>query len=209
MDRVPFECQCLSLLLHGELMVGLDGLERSHSGKEGLPASGVSCEIVGLDGCDDHQAVRVHGDLIDLHRGPVLRCSQEDALGVLGIVANDAVLQVLVVDSEHEVVLLLGHVPVGSGRDEISGLLQVHPLRERIEDLRCRGRACTVVDDEDYILPACEELIHGSVAYGVVDRFSDYLVRIAAFDILRVVCTHIVLVWDVHFLNPVLPVLHI
>jgi hypothetical protein len=124
-------------------------------------------------------------------------------------VADDAVLELLIVGAEDEVVLLGGHVPVRAGGDQIPGGPKVHPLGEGVQDLS-RGRgACSIVDDEDDVLPSFEEVVHGGVSDRVVDGLADDLVRVSALHVLGVERADIVLVGDLDFLDPVLAVLHI
>ena len=208
-DGIALESQGLGLHAHGELVVGLHGLEGGDSGQERLPSSGVSGEVVGLHGGDYNEPVSVHGDLVDLHRGAVLGGSQEHALGVLRIVAYDAVLELLAVRSEDEGVLLLGHVPVGSSGDEVPGGPQVHPLGQSVEDLGRRGGTGSVVHDEHDVLAALQELLQRLVADRVVDGLSYDGVRVPADDILGVERADVVGIRYVHFLDSVLAVLHV
>ena len=187
-------------------MVGLDGLERCHSGEEGLPSAGVSCEVVGFDAGDDDESVRIDGDLVDLHGSTVLRVPEVHALGLLSIVYDDAVLEFLVVGSEHEVVFLLGHVPVGSGGDEVPCFPEIHPGGKCIEDLGGRGGACPVVDDEDDVLPSLEETLERIISDGCIDRCPDGLFRNSAFDVHWSVYSDEVLLRNLDGLNAVLAV---
>ena len=209
MDGVALQRQGLGRGAHGELVVGLHGTVRGHSGEERLPSSGVSGEVVGLDGGDDAQPVGVHGHLVDLHGRAVLGCAQVHALRFLRVVAEDPVLQLLVVGTEHERILLGGHVPVGPSGDEVPGGPQVHPLGESVQDLGRGGGAGAVVDDEDDVLASLQELGHGAVSQRVVDGVAYDLVGVGADDVLGVERADVIRIGDLRLLNPVLPVFDI
>ena len=164
---------------------------------------------MGLHGGDDHQAVGVDRDLVDLHGGAVLRGAEVDALGFLGVVADDPVLELLVVGAEDHVVLLGGHVPVGAGGHEVPGGPEVHPLGEGVQDLGGGGGAGAVVDDEHDVLAALQELGHRTDAEGVVDGVSDDLVGVPALDVLGIERAYVGGVGDLRLLDPVLAVLNV
>ena len=209
MDGVPLEFEGLCIHTDGHPVVGLDGGIGCHSGEEGLPSPGPSGEVVGFHRGYYNEPVGVDGYLVDLHRSTVLGRSEVHALGLLGIVDDDPVPELLEMGSEYVPVLLFGRTPVGTGGDKISGDTEVHPLGEGVEHLGRRGGTGTVVDDEDYVLPALEELVDRCSSDRCVEGFVDDLVGITADDVVGRIGPDVVLLRDLYLLYAVLAVLNV
>ncbi len=165
---VALQSQRLGIGLQGQLVVHLDGLVGRHPGQERLASPGVPGEVVGLHRTDDDDLVSVHGPLVYLHHRPVLGGAQVDHLVVLGVVGEDAVLELGIDVPEDLQVLLLGGGPVCSSGHQEADVLVLDLIVDQAQNL---GGGCGpggIVDQEEHVFRVGQELVEGLRVHRVV-----------------------------------------